>query len=101
MNMNDKMLKLMDTAESYGVFFAKNTVKYYPSVVRLGYKDFCEYLENNTLFFCEEDIKKFPVIHKKDEIYYKHKTKNDLWDVLYCISIQSAFCYLHEVDDFN
>lgn len=99
MNMNDKILKLMDVAESYGVFFAKNSVKYYPDVVRLEYKDFCNYIEN-TLFFNEEDIAKFNV-HKKDEIYYKHKTKNDLWDALYCISIQSAFCYLHEVDDFN
>lgn len=100
MNMNDKMLKLMDAAESYGVFFIKNTVKYYPDVVRLRYKDFCEYLENNT-FFNEEDIAKFNV-YKKDEIYYKHQTKNDLWDALYCIAIQSAFCYLHEVDDdFN
>lgn len=97
MNMNDKIVKLMDIAESYGVFFAKNTVKYYPDVVRLGYKSFCEYLEN-TLFFNEDDIAKFSVC-KKDEIYYKHKTKNDLWDALYCIAIQSAFCYLHEVDD--
>ena len=99
MNMNDRMLKLMDTAESYGVFFAKNIIKYYPDVVGLRYKSFCEYLEN-TLFFNDEDISKFCVC-KKDELYYKHKTKNDLWDTLYCIAIQSAFCFLHEVDDFN
>ena len=97
--MNDKIVKLMDVAESYGTFFAKNIVKYYPDVVRLQYKSFCKYLENNNLFFNDEDIAKFGVC-KKDELFYKHKTKNDLWDALYCIAIQSAFCYLHEVDEF-